>query len=66
MASKAEREQSAKFIKAARDLGCDEDEAAFDEKLRKVAGSTGSPKRAKRDGGEGADPKAGTPVVKGE
>lgn len=29
--------QSDSFIKAARELGCDESEAAFDEKLKKVA-----------------------------
>ena len=58
--------QADKFERAARDLGCNEDEAAFDESLRKVAGSPGDPKRVKRRGGEGADPKAGTPDVNGE
>jgi hypothetical protein len=29
--------QTAKFKKAARDLGCDEDGAAFDERLKKIA-----------------------------
>lgn len=29
--------QSEKFVKAARDLGCDEDEARFEDALRKVA-----------------------------
>jgi hypothetical protein len=29
--------QSQRFIKAARELGCDEDEAHFEEKLKKVA-----------------------------
>lgn len=32
-------EQSALFIKTARELGADESEAAFNEKLRKVAGA---------------------------
>lgn len=31
-------EQSRRFVEAARELGCDEDEAKFDEKLRRVAG----------------------------
>ncbi len=29
--------QSERFIEAARELGCDEDEAAFDDFLKKVA-----------------------------
>lgn len=29
-------EQSEKFIQAAKELGCDEDEQAFDEKLKKI------------------------------
>ena len=62
----AEPSQVGKFIEAARELGCDEDEAAFDESLRKVAGSPVDPKRVKRRDGEGADPKAGAPGVKGE
>jgi hypothetical protein len=32
-----ENEQSRLFIQAARELGCDEDPAHFDEKLKKVA-----------------------------
>jgi hypothetical protein len=31
------RSQSDKFKEAARDLGCDEDEARWNERLRKVA-----------------------------
>ncbi len=31
------RSQSDKFREAARELGCDEDEARWDERLRKVA-----------------------------
>ncbi len=38
-------EQSKRFIETARELGCDEDEAAFDEKLRRIA--TAKPKPAK-------------------
>jgi hypothetical protein len=30
-------EQSKEFVKAARELGCDEDPAHFEEKLKKVA-----------------------------
>ena len=33
----AESAQHDSFIKAARELGCDEDEAHFEEKLRKIA-----------------------------
>jgi hypothetical protein len=33
----ADAAQSRRFIEAARELGCDEDEAKFDEKLKKVA-----------------------------
>ena len=36
--SSLERQQVARFQEAARALGCDEDEAAFDEKLRGIAG----------------------------
>jgi hypothetical protein len=32
-----ETEQSRRFIETARQLGCDEDEKAFDEKLKKIA-----------------------------
>lgn len=34
--SKAESSQADKFRELARDLGCDEDAAAFEEKVRKV------------------------------
>ena len=33
----SETEQSRRFIETARQLGCDEDEKAFDEKLKKIA-----------------------------
>ena len=33
----ADAEQHARFLETARALGCDEDEAAFDEKLRGIA-----------------------------
>jgi hypothetical protein len=32
--------QGKAFIKVARDLGCDEDEAAFEDRLRKIAKTT--------------------------
>ena len=35
--NKEKQPQAEKFSKVARELGCDEDEAAFDEKLRKVS-----------------------------
>jgi hypothetical protein len=38
-------EQSKRFIETARALECDEDEAAFDEKLKRIA--TANPKREK-------------------
>lgn len=44
--------QSERFIEAARELGCDEDEAAFDEKLKRISEqkpppSEGKPKKEK-------------------
>jgi len=41
--------QSRRFIETARALECDEDEAAFDEKLKRIAQAKPSPKR-KADG----------------
>jgi hypothetical protein len=35
--------QSGRFKEAARDLACDEDEARWDERLRKVAGRKPAP-----------------------
>ncbi len=35
---KAPKKQIAKFKKAARELGCDEDESAFDAQLKTLAG----------------------------
>ncbi len=40
MADAPEKSQSDKFRDLARDLECDEDEAAFEEKVRKVANSS--------------------------
>jgi hypothetical protein len=43
--------QSRRFIEKARELGCDEDEAAFEQRLRKIAKATpfqdGKPKAIK-------------------
>ena len=36
-------DQHARFLETARALGCDEDEAAFDEKLKAVVGPKRSP-----------------------
>jgi len=41
-------EQSKRFIETARELGCDEDEAAFDEKLRRIATAKPKPKAIER------------------
>jgi hypothetical protein len=40
------KSQRERFIETARELGCDEDEAAFDEKLRRIA--TATPKSAEK------------------
>jgi len=37
MTGNSNKSQSDKFKDAARDLGCDDDEAAFDDKLRKIS-----------------------------
>jgi hypothetical protein len=39
-------QQSKRFIETARELGCDEDEAAFDKKLRQIATVKPKPKTA--------------------
>lgn len=44
--NKDAREQSKRFIEAAREAGCDEDPDAFDKALRKVA-SAPPPKKPK-------------------
>ena len=40
-------EQHRRFVETARALGCDEDEAAFDEKLKRIATAKPTKKRAK-------------------
>lgn len=44
---KAAKSQIAKFKKIARELGCDEDEAAFDDKLKRLAKTNPEPKGKK-------------------
>ena len=41
---KPDPEQYKRFVETARELGCDEDEAAFDENLKRIA--TAKPKRS--------------------
>jgi hypothetical protein len=45
---KQNRNQTQRFIEKARELGCDEDEAAFDARLRKIAKATPSPAPEKK------------------
>ena len=40
-------DQQKRFIETARELGCDEDEAAFDEKLKRIAQAKPRPKDRK-------------------
>jgi hypothetical protein len=40
--------QHERFVETARELGCDEDEAAFDEKLKRIAMAKSKPERAPR------------------
>jgi hypothetical protein len=42
--AESQGEQSKRFIETARELGCDEDEAAFDEKLKRIATAKPMPK----------------------
>jgi hypothetical protein len=42
---KSKETQSDKFIQAAKEHGCDEDEKAFDEKLKKIADNKSRGKR---------------------
>ncbi len=44
------RTQAEKFADLARELECDEDEAAFDERLKKLPASNPAPKTPKEDG----------------
>ena len=42
----SDAEQSRRFIETARELGCDEDEVAFDEKQKRIASATPKAKRS--------------------
>lgn len=42
-----EADQSRRFVETARELGCDEDEAAFDEKLKRIATAKPKPRDKK-------------------
>lgn len=50
MTTEKARSQSDKFKEAARELGCDEDEARWDERLKKVAKQKVSDKAANEAG----------------
>jgi hypothetical protein len=54
--TKDPRSQADRFIETARELGCDEDEAAFDEKLKRIATVKPKSRRASKPatGGERA------------
>lgn len=60
--------KSERFVDIARELGCADDEAAFDEHLRAIATSESERNHAKVacDKDEGGDPKATAPARKGE
>jgi hypothetical protein len=45
--AKNAKSQSQKFTKAARATGCDKDEAAFEERLRKIAKVAPKPEKKK-------------------
>jgi hypothetical protein len=45
-----QKPQRERFIETARELGCDEDEAAFDEKLKRIATAKPNPKPIRKKG----------------
>lgn len=47
--ARKQSDQQKKFYEAARELGCDEDEAAFDEKLKRL-GKSSPPEKPKPKG----------------
>jgi len=47
--SEAPKTQADKFRDLARELECDDDEAAFDERLKKLATTKAAPKVLKKD-----------------
>lgn len=50
-------DQHARFLETARALGCDEDEAAFDEKLKAITRSKPSCKTDRTVENDGTEPK---------
>jgi hypothetical protein len=62
---KSPQKQHDIFVETARELGCDEDEAAFDDKLRILTDSS-KRKNVYSDSGKGGDRKAATPANKGK
>jgi hypothetical protein len=57
-----EKPQLQRFIETARELECDEDEAAFDEKLKRIATAKPKPKATKTGGqSQTADPTPNKP-----
>jgi len=56
-----DKKQYEKFKKVARELGCDEDEKAFDQKLKKVA-TASPPKSVQKRKALKKNPKAKTPA----
>ncbi len=46
--TKSSTSQSESFKKTARELGCDEDEAAFEDQLRRIAQAPPQPKSEKK------------------
>ena len=50
MSKKPNKEQSESFKTAARELGCDENEAAFEDKLRRIVKSPPPEKGGKKKG----------------
>ncbi len=57
------KSQRERFIETARELGCDEDEAAFDEKLKRIATAkpkpvAATPKRKPRSRATGKGPQS--------
>jgi hypothetical protein len=50
MKGQADPEQSQRFVEAARELGADQSEEAFDETLRKIAKAPPQPRKPKKPG----------------
>jgi hypothetical protein len=55
-----ESDQRRRFIETARELGCDEDEAAFDEKLKRIVNATPAKKPPPNPGASQRKRRSGT------